>query len=72
MQTTVPILHYSNARAAIDWLCSAFEFVEVFCVPESGEFVRHAQLRLGTNRIKVGSVGRDDGLASPKALGGAL
>lgn len=68
MQTIFPILRYGNARAAIQWLCTAFGFVELFCVPESGEFVRHARLKLGKNLIMVGSV-RDDGIASPKALG---
>ena len=68
MQTIFPILRYSNARAAIQWLCTAFGFVKLFCVPESGEFVRHARLKLGKNLIMVGSV-RDDGITSPQALG---
>ena len=68
MQTIFPILRYSNARAAIRWLCEAFGFVVVFCTPESGEFVRHAQLKLGKNLIMVGSVRPDDGIASPKTM----
>ena len=28
--------------------------VELFSVPESGDFVRHAQLKLGTNIIMLG------------------
>ena len=71
MQTIFPILRYGNARAAIGWLCSAFGFVEVFSVPQNGEFVRHAQLGLGKNLIMVGSVRPGDGLASPKGLGAA-
>jgi len=71
MQTIFPILRYSNARAAIRWLCEAFGFVVVFCTPESGEFVRHAQLKLGKNLIMVGSVRPDDGIASPKTMGTA-
>lgn len=71
MQTIFPILRYSDARAAIRWLCTAFGFVEVFCTPETGSFVRHAQLGLGKNLIMVGSVRPDDGIASPKALGAA-
>jgi uncharacterized glyoxalase superfamily protein PhnB len=71
MQTIFPILRYGNARAAIDWLCSAFGFVEVFSVPGNGEFVRHAQLGLGKSLIMVGSVRPDDGIASPQALGAA-
>jgi uncharacterized glyoxalase superfamily protein PhnB len=68
MQTIFPILRYTNARAAIEFLCKAFAFTEQFSVPESGDFVRHAQLSLGSNRIMVGSV-RDDGLTTPQKLG---
>ena len=71
MQTIFPILRYGDARSAIRWLCSAFGFVEVFSVPESGDYVRHAQLKLGGNLIMVGSVRSDDGIASPKTLGAA-
>jgi uncharacterized glyoxalase superfamily protein PhnB len=71
MQSIVPILRYNDARAAIRWLCATFGFVELFSVPESGEFVRHAQLKLGTNIIMLGSIRSDDGLASPRALGAA-
>jgi uncharacterized glyoxalase superfamily protein PhnB len=71
MQTIFPILRYNNARAAIRWLCQAFGFVEVFCTPEDGPFVRHARLRLGENIIMVGSVRPDDGIASPQVLGAA-
>ena len=69
MQTIFPILRYNDARGAIRSLCSTFGFVELFSVPESGEFVRHAQLKLGTNVIMIGSVRPDDGTASPQALG---
>jgi len=69
MQTIFPILRYNDSRKAIQWLCSAFGFVELFSVPESGEYVRHAQLRLGTNIIMLGSVRPDDGMVSPQSLG---
>jgi len=69
MQTIFPILRYDDARHAIRWLCRVFGFVEVFSVPESGKIVRHAQLKLGTNVIMLGSVRRDDGMASPRAAG---
>lgn len=69
MQTIFPILRYADARRAIRWLCAAFGFEVVFCVPESGPFVRHAQLKLGSNRIMLGSVRPDDNIASPVALG---
>ena len=71
MQTIFPILRYNDARAAIQWLCATFSFVELFSVPEAGQFVRHAQLKLGTNIVMLGSVRPDDGLASPQTLGAA-
>jgi uncharacterized glyoxalase superfamily protein PhnB len=69
MQTIFPILRYNDAREAIRWLSSAFGFVQLFSVPESGPHVRHAQLKLGSSLIMVGSVRPDDGIASPRALG---
>jgi uncharacterized glyoxalase superfamily protein PhnB len=69
MQTIFPILRYNDARGAIRSLCTTFGFVELFSVPDSGQFVRHAQLKLGTNVIMLGSVRPDDGMASPQALG---
>ena len=68
MQTIFPILRYNDARSAIQWLCAAFGFAELFSVPESGPIVRHAQLRLGTNVIMLGSTRPDDGMASPQVL----
>lgn len=71
MQTIFPVLRYNDARAAIRWLCEAFGFTVVCSIPESGAFVRHAQLRLGPNIIMLGSVRPDDGIASPHTLGQA-
>ena len=69
MQTIFPILRYRDARAAIAWLSIAFGFEELFSVPESGPYVRHAQLKLGDNIIMVGSVRPDDGIVSPNTVG---
>lgn len=71
MQTIFPILRYNDARAAIRSLCATFGFVELFSVPESGQFVRHAQLKLGTNVIMLGSARPDERMASPQVLGAA-
>lgn len=71
MQTIFPILRYDDARAAIRSLCATFGFVELFSVPESGEIVRHAQLKLGANIIMLGSVRPGEGMASPRVLGAA-
>ena len=48
MQTIFPILRYNDIRS----LCATFGFVELFSVPESGPFVRHAQL-IGTNVMAI-------------------
>ncbi len=69
MQTIFPVLRYNNAREAIRWLCSSFGFVELFAVPEEGKIVRHAQLRFGTNVIRLGSVRMVDEITSPDQLG---
>ncbi len=69
MQTIFPILRYNDARSAIRWLCTTFGFVEAFSVPDSGRIVRHAQLKLVTNVIMLGSVRPDDGMTSPQVLG---
>ena len=69
MQTIFPILRNNDARAAIRWLCSAFGFVQVLSVPEAGDYVRHAQLRLGKNLSMVGSVKPNDGIVSPRGAG---
>ncbi len=66
MQTIFPILRYHDARRAIEWLCATFGFVELFSVPESGPNVRHAQLKLGTNVIMLGSVRAGEEIGSPQ------
>jgi uncharacterized glyoxalase superfamily protein PhnB len=71
MQTIFPILRYDDARGAIRSLCATFGFVELFSVPESGPFVRHAQLKIGTNVIMLGSARPDELMASPQVLGAA-
>lgn len=69
MQTIFPILRYHDARGAIRSLCEVFGFVEVFSVPESGPFVRHAQLSLGSNIVMLGSVRPGERLGSPGTFG---
>lgn len=69
MQAIFPILRYNDARGAIRWLCATFGFVELFSVSESGQIVRHAQLKLGTNVIMLGSVRPDERMASHQELG---
>lgn len=70
MQTIFPILRYENPRAAMKFLCEALSFKTLFCVPETGEFVRHARLGLSGNIVMLGSV-RDDevNLTTPTIAG---
>jgi len=56
MQTIFPIPGYHDARAAIRRPGSAFGFVRLFPVPESGNYVRHAQQKPGKNLIMAGWV----------------
>jgi uncharacterized glyoxalase superfamily protein PhnB len=69
MQTIFPILRYNDARGAIQSLCATFGFIELFSVPESGPVIRHAQLKLGTNVVMLGTVRPSDGMTSPMVLG---
>jgi uncharacterized glyoxalase superfamily protein PhnB len=71
MQTIFPILRYNDARSAIRSLCATFGFVELFSVPDSGPVVRHAQLKLGTSIVMLGSVRPDEHMAIPQMLGAA-
>lgn len=70
--TTVfyPFLRYADAPAAIPWLCDAFgmERHAVFDAPDGG--IAHAELRLGTGMVMLGSA-KDDalGLRTPRELG---
>ncbi len=58
--TIIPTLRYKNARAAIDWLKSAFGFEEKLVVPGEGDTIAHAQLTLGNGMIMLGSSSDDD------------
>src|SRR5439155_644843 len=54
--TVIPVLRYRDAPAAIDWLCRTFGFERQLVVPGEEGAVAHAQLRLGTGMIMLGSV----------------
>jgi uncharacterized glyoxalase superfamily protein PhnB len=73
--SVIPGLRYRNAKAMIEWLCSAFGFQKqaVYEGPEG--VVMHSQLTFGNGMIMVGSV--DNGaqasnlLKQPDEIGGA-
>lgn len=52
--TIIPMLRYKDARAAIDWLTSAFGFAEHLVVPGVNGKIVHAQLTLGNGMIMLG------------------
>jgi uncharacterized glyoxalase superfamily protein PhnB len=55
----IPTMRYRDAAAAIEWLCRVFGFERHLVVPEPDGRIAHAQLRLGTGMIMLGSA-RDD------------
>jgi uncharacterized glyoxalase superfamily protein PhnB len=54
--TVIPTLRYSDAKAAIDWLCEAFGFEKHLVVVEGGNRIAHAQLTFGSGMIMLGSI----------------
>lgn len=55
-----PALRYQDAPKAIEWLNRAFGFEKQFVVPGENNTVAHAQLRLGSGMIMMGSGGKPD------------
>lgn len=58
--TIIPGLRYTNAAAAIDWLCRAFGFEKHLVVPGENGTIAHAQLTFGHGMIMLGSARGDD------------
>lgn len=50
-----PFMSYTDAPAAIDWLCRAFGFEKHFAVPGPDGSIAHAQLRYGNGIVMMGS-----------------
>lgn len=55
-QVIFPCLFYKDARAAIEWLNTAFGFEPVAVYPPEGETVAHAELRYRGGMVMLGSV----------------
>ncbi len=64
----VPYLFYSNAPAAIDFLCNAFGFEEQFRYPMPDGKVGHAELAHKKSQVMLASVWTEGGCASPLDL----
>jgi uncharacterized glyoxalase superfamily protein PhnB len=57
--TFYPVLHYRDARAAIDWLERAFGFERLAVYPDDGTPVVHAELGFGTGIVMVTTLAPD-------------
>jgi uncharacterized glyoxalase superfamily protein PhnB len=69
----VPTFNFDDAPRAIDFLCDAFGFEKHVVYEGSEGRIDHAQLKLGSNFIMLGSTNNDPSwpTKSPRALGGA-
>jgi uncharacterized glyoxalase superfamily protein PhnB len=66
-----PIVPYSNPRAAINWLESAFGAVATAVYPpEPDQPLKHAEVKVGTGLVMLNDADRDD--SSPFALSGPV
>jgi len=73
MQTIIPYLQYSDAPAAISFLCAAFGFIEKARYPMPDGTVGHAEIALGDGRdgtVYLASVWREGGFAPAGELAG--
>ncbi len=70
-QRATPYLAYSDAPAALDFLCRAFGFDESFRFPMEDGKIGHAELTLaGETVVYLASVWTEMGFASPADLAG--
>jgi uncharacterized glyoxalase superfamily protein PhnB len=67
----VPIVPYSDPRAAIGWLERTFGAVATAVhPPEPDQPLKHAEVKVGTGLVMINDADRDDG--SPFALAGPV
>jgi uncharacterized glyoxalase superfamily protein PhnB len=53
--TVIPALHYNDAKAAIEFLCTAFGFTKNAVYEDKDGSIAHAQLTHGNGMIMLGS-----------------
>lgn len=58
--TIISCLRYADAEKAIDWLVDAFGFEKHLVVPGEDRGIAHAQLRMGSGMIMLGSAHNDE------------
>jgi uncharacterized glyoxalase superfamily protein PhnB len=72
--TIIPTLLYSDAPAAIEWLCNAFGFEKRMIHPGPDGTIAHAELTFGNGMIMLGSA-KEEGygklVTTPGRLNGA-
>ena len=66
--TIYPVLSYTDAGAAIDWLEKAFGFRTVMNFAGENGAVAHAEMALGTAVMMLGTSKPDFGWVSPRDL----
>jgi uncharacterized glyoxalase superfamily protein PhnB len=74
--SVIPCMRYRDARAAIDWLCTAFGFERHAVYADDTDGIAHAELVLGNGMVMLGSVGPQPSawgrlIRQPDELGGA-
>ena len=69
-QRVVPMLVYRDAPAAIEFLCKAFGFTELYRLDMEDGRVGHAELSYGDNVVALASVYAELGYASPQDTNG--
>jgi uncharacterized glyoxalase superfamily protein PhnB len=63
-----PYLHYADPRAALEWLCEAFDLEERVRVPDANGNVAHAEARFGKALFMLGPASPEQGTRSPRDL----
>jgi uncharacterized glyoxalase superfamily protein PhnB len=72
--TVVPGMHYRDAPAAIEWLCSVFGFEKHAVYAGPGNTIMHAELTLGGGMVMLGSINDkapERQMKLPSEVGGA-
>ena len=64
--TIIPTLRYTDAPAAVEWLCKALGFERHLVVPGEGGGIAHAQPVFGNGMVMLGSA-RDDAFGRMQA-----
>lgn len=68
MQAIVPALSYQDAPAAIEFLCRAFGFEELYRLEMPGGSIGHAELAYAGHTVSLATAWPEGGLGSPQDL----